>query len=156
MQTAVNVEVNYLQGFKVSPEGVENMRGYMEYNWNVDIIRAMEVITHYLKSIPVHGDGLDVVVLCVDDIVLLNLSSLPLEAIAGSTPPLGSHFVFIGNMTAEGFDKVAIHKNSHGDYHCPVLHKAFTEFTHIVTIKTTGNVFSYEDPNKLESSPGGF
>lgn len=31
-----------------------------------------------------------------------------------------------------------------GEYHCPVLNKVFTEFTHIVAVKTTGNVFSYE------------
>lgn len=31
-----------------------------------------------------------------------------------------------------------------GEYQCPVLNKVFTEFTHIVAIRTTGNVFSYE------------
>jgi hypothetical protein len=31
-----------------------------------------------------------------------------------------------------------------GEYHCPVLNKVFTEFTHIVSVKTTGNVFCYE------------
>jgi hypothetical protein len=31
-----------------------------------------------------------------------------------------------------------------GEFHCPVLHKVFTEFTHIVAVKTTGNVFCYE------------
>ncbi|KAF3775515.1 Peptidyl-prolyl cis-trans isomerase [Nymphaea thermarum] len=43
------------------------------------------------------------------------------------------------------------HKNSEGEYHCPVLNKAFTEFTHIVAVKTTGNVFSYENPNALDA-----
>lgn len=31
-----------------------------------------------------------------------------------------------------------------GEYHCPVLNKVFTEYTHIVAVKTTGNVFCYE------------
>lgn len=31
-----------------------------------------------------------------------------------------------------------------GEYQCPVLNKVFTEFTHIIAVKTTGNVFSYE------------
>lgn len=31
-----------------------------------------------------------------------------------------------------------------GEFQCPVLNKVFTEFTHIVAIKTTGNVFCYE------------
>lgn len=33
---------------------------------------------------------------------------------------------------------------SAGEFQCPVLNKVFTEFTHIVAIKTTGNVFCYE------------
>lgn len=33
---------------------------------------------------------------------------------------------------------------SAGEFHCPVLNKVFTEFTHIVAVKTTGNVFCYE------------
>ena len=31
-----------------------------------------------------------------------------------------------------------------GEFHCPVLNKVFTEFSHIVAVKTTGNVFCYE------------
>jgi peptidyl-prolyl cis-trans isomerase-like protein 2 len=36
-----------------------------------------------------------------------------------------------------------------GEYHCPVLNKVFTEFTHIVAVKTTGNVFCYEAIKEL-------
>ncbi|KAK2372525.1 peptidyl-prolyl cis-trans isomerase CYP65 [Trifolium repens] len=35
------------------------------------------------------------------------------------------------------------------EYHCPVLNKVFTEFTHIVAVKTTGNVFCYEAVKEL-------
>ncbi|RVW57360.1 Peptidyl-prolyl cis-trans isomerase CYP65 [Vitis vinifera] len=38
---------------------------------------------------------------------------------------------------------------SEGEYHCPVLNKVFTEFTHIVAVKTTGNVFCYEAIKEL-------
>lgn len=31
-----------------------------------------------------------------------------------------------------------------GEFQCPVLNKVFTEFTHIVAVRTTGNVFCYE------------
>ena len=31
-----------------------------------------------------------------------------------------------------------------GDYHCPVTYKVFNDHSHIVAIKTSGNVFSYE------------
>jgi len=31
-----------------------------------------------------------------------------------------------------------------GKYHCPVLFTVFTNNSHIVAIKTTGNVFAYE------------
>ena len=36
------------------------------------------------------------------------------------------------------------HKNADGEYHCPVLNKVFTESTHIVAIRNTGNVYCYE------------
>ncbi|KAA8531568.1 hypothetical protein F0562_006277 [Nyssa sinensis] len=36
-----------------------------------------------------------------------------------------------------------------GEFHCPVLNKVFTEFTHIVAVKTTGNVFCYEAIKEL-------
>ncbi|CAN6448140.1 unnamed protein product [Victoria cruziana] len=45
------------------------------------------------------------------------------------------------------------HKNSEAEYHCPVLNKVFTEFTHIVAVKTTGNVFSYEAVRELNIKP---
>ncbi|XP_064483461.1 RING-type E3 ubiquitin-protein ligase PPIL2-like [Ornithodoros turicata] len=40
-------------------------------------------------------------------------------------------------------------RNSEGEYHCPVLYKVFTENSHIVAIRTTGNVFSYEAVEQL-------
>ena len=39
---------------------------------------------------------------------------------------------------------LTFHKNADGEYHCPVLHKVFTESTHIVAIKATGHVYCYE------------
>ncbi|XP_057874050.2 peptidyl-prolyl cis-trans isomerase CYP65 isoform X1 [Cryptomeria japonica] len=49
--------------------------------------------------------------------------------------------------------KLQFHKNSEGKYHCPVLDKVFTEFTHIVAVKTTGNVFCYEAVKELNIKP---
>lgn len=40
--------------------------------------------------------------------------------------------------------KLNFHKNSDGEYMCPVLNKVFTEHTHIVAIKPTGNVYCWE------------
>ncbi len=39
---------------------------------------------------------------------------------------------------------LTFHKNADGEYHCPVLHKVFTESTHIVAVRTTGHVYCYE------------
>ncbi len=39
---------------------------------------------------------------------------------------------------------LTFHKNADGEYHCPVLHKVFTESTHIAAIRNTGNVYCYE------------
>jgi len=39
---------------------------------------------------------------------------------------------------------VAANDGISANYHCPVLYKPFTNNSHVVAIKTTGNVFSYE------------
>lgn len=40
--------------------------------------------------------------------------------------------------------KLHFHKNDKGEYHDPISFKVFTESTHIVAIKPSGNVFSFE------------
>lgn len=45
--------------------------------------------------------------------------------------------------------KLNFHKNNDKFNHCPILFKVFNENTHIVAIKTTGNVFSYEAVEQL-------
>jgi len=52
-------------------------------------------------------------------------------------------------MTAKDLIKLHFHKNSSGEYHCPVTYKVFNENSHIVAIKTTGNVFAYEAVDEL-------
>ncbi|CAH1413379.1 unnamed protein product [Lactuca virosa] len=61
----------------------------------------------------------------------------------------GKHPVSGIPLKQEDLIPLTFHKNSEGEYHCPVLNKVFTEFTHIVAIKTTGNVFSYEAIKEL-------
>lgn len=48
------------------------------------------------------------------------------------------------SLDTKGLFKLQFHKNEEGKYHCPVLFKMFTKHSHIVAVKTTGNVFSYE------------
>ncbi|XP_047345957.1 RING-type E3 ubiquitin-protein ligase PPIL2 [Vespa velutina] len=45
--------------------------------------------------------------------------------------------------------KLNFYKNAQGQYHCPVLFKPFTKHSHIVAIKTTGNVMSWEAVEQL-------
>ncbi|GMY11908.1 peptidyl-prolyl cis-trans isomerase CYP65 [Fagus crenata] len=52
-------------------------------------------------------------------------------------------------LKQEDLIPLTFHKNSDGEFHCPVLNKVFTEFTHIVAVKTTGNVFSHEAIKEL-------
>lgn len=47
-------------------------------------------------------------------------------------------------LTLKDITTLSFHKNADGEYHCPLLHKVFTESTHIVAIKTTGHVYCYE------------
>ena len=40
--------------------------------------------------------------------------------------------------------QLTFHKNAAGEFHCPVLNKAFTEHTHIMAVRPSGNVYSAE------------
>ncbi|XP_011152553.1 peptidyl-prolyl cis-trans isomerase-like 2 [Harpegnathos saltator] len=52
-------------------------------------------------------------------------------------------------LDAKNLIKLNFHKNAQDEYQCPVLYKLFTKHSHIVAIKTTGNVFSYEAVEQL-------
>ena len=49
--------------------------------------------------------------------------------------------------------RLSFHKNSDGEYACPVLNKAFTDSSHIVAVKTTGNVYSWQAIEELNLRP---
>ncbi|KAJ7533954.1 hypothetical protein O6H91_13G072700 [Diphasiastrum complanatum] len=56
-------------------------------------------------------------------------------------------------LSVKDLIRLQFHKNADGEYQCPVLHKVFTEFSHIVALKTSGNVFSYEAIKELNIKP---
>ena len=45
--------------------------------------------------------------------------------------------------------RLHFHRNPDNEYHCPVLNKVFNEHTHIVAIKTSGNVYCWEAIDEL-------
>lgn len=49
--------------------------------------------------------------------------------------------------------KLNFHKNNKGEYHDPVSFKIFTDFTVIVAIKTSGNVFAMDTVEELNKKP---
>lgn len=61
----------------------------------------------------------------------------------------GKHPVTGAPLKPANLIPLTFHKNAEGEFHCPVLNKVFTEFTHIVAVRTTGNVFCYEAIKEL-------
>ncbi|XP_042379068.1 peptidyl-prolyl cis-trans isomerase CYP65-like [Zingiber officinale] len=61
----------------------------------------------------------------------------------------GKHPISGAAFREEDLIPLTFHKNPDGEYQCPVLNKVFTEFTHIIAVKTTGNVFCYEAIKEL-------
>jgi len=57
-------------------------------------------------------------------------------------------------LVSKDLTKLQFHKNSEDRYHCPVTFKIFNENTHIVAVKISGNVFSYEAVERLNIKPG--
>ena len=52
-------------------------------------------------------------------------------------------------MSAKDIVRLKMSKNPEGQWHCPVSCKAFNSTSHVVAIRTTGNVFMYEVVNEL-------
>ncbi|ELK26284.1 Peptidyl-prolyl cis-trans isomerase-like 2 [Myotis davidii] len=67
-------------------------------------------------------------------------------------PPLiiiNYEFYFFQKLDGRSLIKLNFAKNSEEKYHCPVLYTVFTNNTHIVAIRTTGNVYAYEAVEQL-------
>mmetsp|Transcript_17510 Transcript_17510/g.15787 ORF Transcript_17510/g.15787 Transcript_17510/m.15787 type:complete len:490 (+) Transcript_17510:28-1497(+) len=56
-------------------------------------------------------------------------------------------------VTSKDIIRLNIDKNADGEWQCPVLNKALTNNTHVVAIKTTGNVYCYDAVNELNIKP---
>ncbi|KAL3696588.1 hypothetical protein R1sor_010664 [Riccia sorocarpa] len=69
----MNAEVNNLQGWVVPRECKRNVAAYIESAYHVDFAGAIHAASDYLKTVEVQGDGLDVVVMDIDETALSNL-----------------------------------------------------------------------------------
>jgi len=52
-------------------------------------------------------------------------------------------------LTVKDIIKLHFYKNAKGEYHCPVTFKEFTDHSHIVAIKTSGNVYAFDAVDEL-------
>jgi peptidyl-prolyl cis-trans isomerase-like protein 2 len=59
-------------------------------------------------------------------------------------------------LSVKDLIKLTFHKNKSGNYECPITHNEFTDNSHIVAIKTTGNVYSYEAIEEMNLKLGEF
>lgn len=88
---------------------------------------------------------------CTVNGVVYDLSNImPFVTKFGVDPYSGEKF------DSKNLIKLNFQKNAEGFYHCPVLFKVFNQNTHIVAIRTTGNVFSYEAVEQLNLKAGHF
>jgi peptidyl-prolyl cis-trans isomerase-like protein 2 len=53
------------------------------------------------------------------------------------------------SLSARDLIRLHFHKNADDKYHCPITFKEFTEHSHIVAIRPTGNVYSYDAIKEL-------
>ncbi|CAF0874964.1 unnamed protein product [Didymodactylos carnosus] len=59
-------------------------------------------------------------------------------------------------LDARNLIKLNFHKNSRGEYHCPITYKIFNENSHIVSIRPSGNVYSLDAIERLNVKPNNF
>ncbi|KOO24722.1 ubiquitin-protein pub49 [Chrysochromulina tobinii] len=77
--------------------------------------------------------------LCTDDGIIFELLN-----VVPYLKKFRRHPVTGQPLAASDLTKLHFHRNAEGQYACPVLFKPFTQHTHIVAIKTTGNVYCYD------------
>uniref|UniRef100_A0A665VJV8 RING-type E3 ubiquitin transferase n=1 Tax=Echeneis naucrates TaxID=173247 RepID=A0A665VJV8_ECHNA len=81
---------------------------------------------------------------CTEEGVVFDLLSIvPWIKKFGTNPISGE------KLEAKALIKLNFAKNNDGKYHCPVLYSVFTNNSHIVANKVTGNVYSYEAVEQL-------
>jgi len=61
----------------------------------------------------------------------------------------GVHPITGKKLTKKHLIKLKFHKNANGKFACPVVSTEFNQYTHIVAIATTGNVYSYKAIKEL-------
>ncbi|CAG8571872.1 11961_t:CDS:10 [Funneliformis caledonium] len=81
---------------------------------------------------------------CTTDGIIFDLRHIRLYLKKFGTNPVTGEKLDVNSLISLNF-----FKNPEGEYHCPVTFKVFSDHTHIVAIKTTGNVFSYEAVDRL-------
>lgn len=59
-------------------------------------------------------------------------------------------------MSPSDIIRLNMAKNNEGEWHCPVTCKVFNNTTHVVAIKSTGNVFCYDAVFELNIKPKNF
>uniref|UniRef100_A0A4X1V0J0 Peptidylprolyl isomerase like 2 n=1 Tax=Sus scrofa TaxID=9823 RepID=A0A4X1V0J0_PIG len=86
------------------------------------------------------------------DIPQTNFRRLPFDHCRNIVPWLKKYGTNPSNgekLDGRSLIKLNFAKNSEGKYHCPVLFTVFTNNSHIVAIKTTGNVYAHEAVEQL-------
>uniref|UniRef100_A0A5K3EZD8 RING-type E3 ubiquitin transferase n=1 Tax=Mesocestoides corti TaxID=53468 RepID=A0A5K3EZD8_MESCO len=88
---------------------------------------------------------------CTKDGVVFDLENvLPFVKKYGINPVTGK------KMKTNELIKLNFSKNSEGKYHCPITFKVFNQNTHIVAVRTTGNVYAFEAVERLNIKPNNY
>eukprot|EP00198_Chlamydomonas_reinhardtii_P009039 XP_001698376.1 peptidyl-prolyl cis-trans isomerase, cyclophilin-type [Chlamydomonas reinhardtii] len=85
---------------------------------------------------------------CTDDGTVYDIASIVPYIMKFKKHPVSGEPLALKDLTRLNFSK-----NGDGEWNCPVMGKVFTEHTHIVAIKTTGNVYCWEAVEELNVKP---
>lgn len=85
---------------------------------------------------------------CTKDGVIFDLLNIVPYLRKNGKNPMGGE-----PMTQSDLVKLNFFKNEQGEYHCPVTYKTFTEHSHIVAVRETGNVYSFNAYQELNKEP---
>lgn len=85
---------------------------------------------------------------CLAEGVLFDLENLMEYIIKHKRNPVTSSPVTIKDII-----RLNMEKNNDGNWHCPITNKVFTNNSHVVAIRTSGNVYAYDAVLELNIKP---
>ena len=123
--------------------------------WKTEHGGKKDSIKHGYQTLPFDHCALSLVPfespVCTPEGVIFDATNLMSYVLKYKKNPISGN-----SMSSADIIHLKMVKNNDGQWHCPVTYKVFNESSHVVAIRTSGNVYSFEAVDELNIKPKNF